>query len=80
MGFGGQLVSHGLRSLSRTTLNVQALDPDIIEEALSYVDKNKVRRAYNRPEYIERRRELMSWWSNYIEETSTMSVSLAAGV
>jgi integrase len=80
MGFGGQLVSHGLRSLASTTLNEQAMDPDIIEAALSHVDKNEVRRAYNRAEYIERRRELMSWWSNHIEEASTMSVSLASKI
>jgi integrase len=60
MGFGGQLVSHGLRSLASTTLNEQAHDPGIIEAALSHIDKNEVRRAYNRTEYIERRRELMS--------------------
>jgi integrase len=81
MGFGGELVSHGLRSLASTTLNEQGMfDPDVIEAALAHVDKNEVRRAYNRSEYIEQRRALMAWWSQHIEEASTMSVSLASGV
>ncbi|WP_166425508.1 integrase domain-containing protein [Paraglaciecola sp. 20A4] len=80
MGFAGQLVSHGLRSLASTTLNEEGFDPDLIESALAHVDKNEVRRAYNRAEYIERRRELMKWWSEHIEKAATMSVSLASGV
>jgi hypothetical protein len=42
------------------------------------VDKNEVRRAYNRAQYIERRRELMKWWSEHIEKAATMSLSLGA--
>lgn len=67
MGFAGQLVSHGMRALASTTLNEQGFDPDVIEAALAHVDKNEVRRAYNRAEYLERRRKLMCWWSEYIE-------------
>ena len=79
MGFAGQLVSHGLRSLASTTLNEEGFDPDIIESALAHVDNNEVRRAYNRAEYTERRRELMKWWSEHIKKAATMSVSLAGG-
>lgn len=68
MGFAGELVSHGLRALASTTLNEQGFDPDVIEAALAHVDKNEVRRAYNRSEYLERRRTLMAHWSNHIEE------------
>ena len=68
MGFAGELVSHGLRSLASTTLNEQGFDPDVIEAALAHVDKNEVRRAYNRAEYLERRRKLMYWWSEHIEQ------------
>jgi integrase len=67
MGFKNRLVSHGLRSLASTTLNEQGFDADVIEAALAHVDKNEVRRAYNRAEYLERRRKLMYWWSEYIE-------------
>ncbi|WP_375790391.1 hypothetical protein, partial [Escherichia coli] len=30
--------------------------------ALAHIDKNEVRRAYNRYIYLEQRRELMSLW------------------
>ena len=66
MGFAGELVSHGLRALASTTLNEQGFDPDVIEAALAHVDKNEVRRAYNRAEYLERRRVMMVWWSDNI--------------
>jgi integrase len=66
MGFAGELVSHGLRALASTTLNEQGFDPDVIEAALAHIDKNEVRRAYNRAEYLERRRKLMYWWSAHI--------------
>ncbi|MDE1348543.1 integrase domain-containing protein [Vibrio aestuarianus] len=77
MGFEGQLVSHGLRALASTTLNEESFDPDVIEAALAHVDKNEVRRAYNRAEYLERRRTLMCWWSEHIENASTGNISIA---
>ncbi|MGD9661584.1 MAG: integrase domain-containing protein [Porticoccaceae bacterium] len=77
MGFGGRLVSHGLRSLASTTLNEEGFDAELIEVSLSHVDKNQVRNAYNRTDYLERRRPLMAWWSNRIEEASKGSLSVA---
>ena len=77
MGFEGELVSHGLRALASTTLNEQGFDPDVIEAALAHIDKNEVRRAYNRSEYIERRKKLMNWWSNHIVEAAKGNLSVA---
>ena len=51
MGFKDTLVAHGLRALASTTLNEFGHDPDVIESALAHVDKNGVRRAYNRADY-----------------------------
>ena len=76
MGFAGRLVSHGLRSLASTTLNEQGIDSDLIESALAHVDKNEVRRAYNRSEYLERRREVMNWWSEHISKAAIGSLSV----
>lgn len=67
MGFKGRLVAHGMRSIASTTLNEKGFDPDVIESALAHIDKNEVRAAYNRAEYLERRTKLMGWWSEYIE-------------
>lgn len=79
MGFAGLLVSHGLRALASTTLNEQGHDPDVIESALAHVDKNGVRRAYNRAEYLDRRYSLMCWWSEHIEQAANGNMSLANG-
>jgi len=57
------MVAHGMRALASTTLNEAGFDPDVIESALAHVDKNEVRAAYNRAEYIERRKVMMNWWS-----------------
>ncbi|HDZ07511.1 integrase domain-containing protein [Pseudohongiella sp.] len=71
MGFHGRLVSHGLRALASTTLNEQGFDADAIEAALAHVDKNSIRAAYNRAQYLERRRTMMDWWSKHIEQCAT---------
>ncbi|EJB1764052.1 tyrosine-type recombinase/integrase [Vibrio parahaemolyticus] len=76
MGYQGKLVSHGFRSLASTVLNEQGFDWDVIETALAHVDKNQVRNAYNRATYIDRRRDMMNWWSNYIVEMSMGSLSV----
>ncbi len=70
MGFHKKLVAHGMRALASTTLNEQGFDGDIVEAALAHVDKNEVRRAYNRAEYLERRRVMMAWWSEHVEQAA----------
>ena len=61
MGFQDRLVSHGMRSMASTILNENGWDPELVEVALAHVDKDEVRSAYNRAEYIERRRPMMAW-------------------
>ncbi|MFW0928371.1 integrase [Providencia sp. VP23HZSY-1] len=73
-GFGGVLVSHGLRSIASTALNEQGFPPDVIEASLAHVDKNEVRRAYNRSDYLEQRRPMMQWWADFIEEADRGSI------
>ncbi|EDL69098.1 integrase, phage family [Vibrio campbellii HY01] len=76
MGFRNRLVSHGLRSLASTTLNEQGFDRDLIEASLAHVDDNQVRSAYNRTDYLERRRPMMCWWSEHIETAAKGSLSV----
>lgn len=77
MGFKGELVAHGLRSLASTALNAQGFDSDVIEAALAHIDTNEVRRAYNRTDYFERRKKMMCWWSEHVESAASGSSSLA---
>ncbi|MDP9939373.1 integrase domain-containing protein [Ectopseudomonas alcaliphila] len=78
MGFEGRLVSHGMRSIASTTLNEHGWEPELIEVALAHVDKDEVRNAYNRADYIERRRPMMAWWSEHIQKAATGSLSVSA--
>lgn len=80
MGYGGRLVSHGLRALASTTLNEERFDSELIEVALAHIDNNKVRERYNHADYVEKRREIMDWWSAHIAECSVGSLSAAGCV
>jgi integrase len=77
MGFGKKLVAHGMRSLASTTLNEEGFDADVIEAALAHIGKNEVRNAYNRANYLERRKPVMGWWSDHIEKAGMGNMSLA---
>lgn len=77
MGYASKLVAHGLRALASTTLNEsQAFSPELIEAALAHQDKNQVRAAYNRAQYIKPRRAMMQWWSDRISEAKRQGLGL----
>lgn len=78
MGYGGRLVAHGMRSIASTALNEQGFDADVIESALAHVDKNEVRAAYNRAQYLDRRRTMMEWWSGFISTAANGLGDLAS--
>ena len=62
------MTAHGFRALASTVLNEKGFPSDVIERQLAHVDSNSVRRAYNRAEYMEERRNMMNWWSSFIME------------
>jgi len=74
MGYHGKLVAHGFRSIFSTLLHERAFDSVVIESALAHVDKNTTRDAYNNALYLEKRREMMQFWSNYITAAQTGDV------
>ena len=76
MGFANKLVSHGFRSLASTILNEHSFNRDWIEAALSHTDQNKIRDIYNRTDYLEQRRSMMKWWSQYIHSASQGTLSI----
>ena len=71
MGYANKLVAHGFRTIASTILNEEGFNSDLIEAALAHVSGNEIRNIYNRAEYIERRREMMQWWSDYIQKATT---------
>jgi integrase len=67
LGYHKRATVHGFRALASTTLNETGFRPDVIERQLAHVERNKVRAAYNRSEYLDERRKMMDWWGTYIE-------------
>lgn len=79
MGFKDRTTAHGMRALASTTLNEKGFDADVIEAALAHTDRNQIRKAYNRTDYLVSRREFMAWWSEHIEKSSYGSYSVTGG-
>jgi integrase len=68
LGYRGRMTAHGFRALASTVLNEQSGFPhDVIERQLAHKETDAVRAAYNRAEYLPKRRELMTWWSNWLQ-------------
>jgi integrase len=67
MGYKDQMVGHGFRALASTTLNEMGFKPDVIERQLAHAERNKVRAAYNRAEYLDERRDMMQKWADFVD-------------
>lgn len=68
LGYRGRMTAHGFRALASTVLNEHSGFPhDVIERQLSHKETDEVRAAYNRAEYLPRRRELMTWWAHWLQ-------------
>ena len=68
IGLRGKATVHGFRGLASTVLNESGLfSPDWIELQLAHVQRG-VRAAYNSARYLAQRREMMNWWSSYLEQ------------
>jgi integrase len=67
LGFGNRTTAHGFRALFSTWANESGVyQRDAIERQLSHVDKNVIRRSYNRAEYLEEREKLMQDWGDFV--------------
>lgn len=73
MGYSGdEMTAHGFRASFSTLANESGLwNPDAIEAALAHVERNEVRKAYNRGLYWDERVKLADWWARYLEELRT---------
>ncbi|MEI2767435.1 MAG: integrase arm-type DNA-binding domain-containing protein [Nitrosomonas sp.] len=68
LGYKGKMTGHGFRTVASTAMNESGLfNPDAIERQLAHREKNQVRAAYNRAEYLLERKRMMIWWSNHID-------------
>ena len=67
LGYHKRATVHGFRALASTILNETGFRSDVIERQLAHVERNKVRAAYHRSEYLEERQKMMDWWGACIE-------------
>lgn len=68
LGYKGVHTVHGFRALASTVLNESGLwRPDVIERQLDHRERDGSRRPYNRAEYLDERRRMMQWWSDWLD-------------
>jgi len=63
------ICGHGFRTMACSTLMESGLwSRDTVERQMSHQERNSVRAAYNhKAEYLEARRTMMQWWSDYLD-------------
>lgn len=62
------MTGHGFRAMASTRLNELGWQPDVIERQLAHGERNKVRAAYNRAQYLPDRRTMMQAWADYLDQ------------
>lgn len=62
------MTGYGFRSVASTLLNEQGYRHDVIERQLAHAERNAVRAAYNRAEYLPERKKMMQEWTDYLDK------------
>ncbi|WP_442765726.1 tyrosine-type recombinase/integrase [Sulfurospirillum cavolei] len=66
-----EMVYHSFRGMASTLMNEKisehGVHTDAIEVQLAHAERNESKAAYNHAKYIETRRILMQWWSDYLD-------------
>jgi integrase len=71
MGYRGRATGHGFRATASTILNEHGFRPDVIERQLAHAERNKIRAAYHRSEYLPDRRKMMQHWADFLDAQRT---------
>jgi len=64
---GFKVTIHGMRSLLTDILNEQEYHPDAIERQLDHAERNKVRGAYLRTDFLDKRKVMMQEFANWCD-------------
>ena len=68
LGYAKRHTIHGFRTVASTYLHERELwIGDVVEKQLAHLTGTKVSRAYNKAEHLNERREMLEWWSNYVD-------------
>jgi integrase len=69
LGYGGEMVAHGVRALARTTIREKlGYDAEVIEKQLAHKTKNPLGEAYDRTQFLDERKNMMQDWADYLEK------------
>lgn len=71
MGFEkDEMSAHGFRATARTLIieRIKGISADVIEAQLAHGKSGPLGNAYDRAEFIEQRRMMMSLWANYLDK------------
>jgi integrase len=74
----GEMTGHGFRTTASTLLNELGWSSDAIERQLAHTERNGVRDAYNRAEYLSERRRMMQAWADHLEALANRHPSESA--
>jgi integrase len=68
IGYSGkEQTAHGFRSTAMTLLREEGYETALIRAQMAHGIENKVEAAYNRAEYIAKRRTMMQTWADYLD-------------
>jgi len=69
LGYGNDdMTAHGFRATARTMIAERlGVEPEVIEAQLAHTVADSLGRAYNRTQFLEQRRAMMSAWANYLD-------------
>jgi hypothetical protein len=65
MGYSGQEMTRGFRTIASTCLNQLGWHRDLIELQLAHAERNEVRAAYNQAQRLPERRTMMHARADY---------------
>ena len=67
LGYKGKMTGHGFRTVASTILNESGFRLDVIERQLAHCERNAVRGAYNRAEYLPERQAMLQQWADMVD-------------
>lgn len=65
---GYPVTAHGMRSLIAEKLTAEGFARDFVEKQLDHAERDRVRAAYVRSEFMAERRKMMQWWADWLEK------------
>jgi len=72
LGYGESMVAHGFRALARTTIREKlGYDSEIIEKQLAHRTNNPLGEAYDRTQFLDKRRKMMQHWGDYLDAAAS---------